>query len=214
MRLTGIICQAAGGLAVVLALVLACDLLMHLPRDFSEPKVHQCLVNVGYEIGMGMRTWGLRHHNQYPFNVSTNEGGTLELCARDSEGFDSNAWRHFQVLSNELGDPTFLVCPNDHKHKPARDFQSLGPKNVSYRLRTGPSLTETNGIEVLLVCPTDGNTVYSDVHWNDSPRSPQPAYRYATTFRQGLGQVLISLGAAALLIGLGSHLRLKRPPTV
>lgn len=191
----------------MLALVLTHDLVTHRPTDFWEPKFHRCWANVTHEIGIGIRAWGIDHHNQYPFNVSTNEGGTLELCARDSEGFDSNAWRHFQVLSNELGDPTFLVCPNDHKHKPARDFQSLGPENVSYRLRTGPSLTETNGTEVLVVCPIDGNTVYSDGHWDDSPRSPQPAYRYATTFRQGLGQVLISLGVAALLIGLGSFLK-------
>jgi hypothetical protein len=158
-------------------------------------------------IGFSLRIWAQDHHGQYPFNVSTNEGGTLELCARGSDGFDRNAWRHFQVLSNELADPAALVCPKDRKHEPAHDFQSLGPENVTYRLRTGPSLNATNRSDVLVVCPLDGNLIYGDCHWEDTVPSTADGWRYATSFRQGGGQILISLGAAAFFAGLGSFLK-------
>ena len=207
MKLTGIFCQIAGGLALVVALLLAHDLFTHRLTDYLRSDPDMCWENLAHMIGMGMRVWAQVHRGQYPFNVSTNQGGTLELCARDSRGFDSNAWRHFQVLSNELADPACLVCLKDRKHKPALDFRSFGPENVSYRLRTGPGLTETNGTEVLVVCPIDCNTVYSDGHWDETPGSTQVNYRYATTFRQGRGQVLIAMGVAAVLIGLGCRLK-------
>jgi hypothetical protein len=150
------------------------------------------------------------HHGQFSFNVSTNESGTRELCDRSSDGFDRNAWLHFRVLSNELADPAFLVCPRDRKHKPARDFQSLGPENVTYRLRTGTNLTEDNTKDVLVVCPLDGIEVYCDGHWGVTVPSAPGGWRYANSFREGVGQILISLGAAALLFGLGSHLKSRR----
>jgi hypothetical protein len=206
MKVTGRFCQIAGGLAVAIALALAHDLFTHRPTDYLRPDPDICWENLGHRIGLGFGSWAQAHHGQYPFNVSTNEGGTRELCVRGSDGFDRNAWRHFQVLSNELADPAGLVCPKDRKHKAARDFQSLGPENVSYRLRTGPSLTETNKTDVLITCPLDGKFIYADGNWGDSPFG-EPAYRYASTYRQGLRQVLISLGAGALLIGLGMSLK-------
>ena len=66
-----------------------------------------------------------------------------------------------------------------------------------------------------MVCPIDGNTIYSDGHWDDTTGSAHVNYRYASTLRQGLGQVLISAGAGALLIGLGSfvkHAHRQREP--
>jgi hypothetical protein len=215
MKLTGTFCQIAGALAFAVALLLAHDLFTHGDYFGSKPDV--CWENVTHMIGLGLRAWAQDHHDQYPFNVSTNEGGTLELCARGSDGFDSNAWLHFQVLSNELVDPACLVCPKDRKHKPAHDFQSLRPENVTYRLRTGPNLNATNRSGVLVVCPLDGNVIYGDGHWEDTVPSAPDSWRYTTSFRQGVGQILISLGAAALLIGLGcfitySHKRRQSEP--
>jgi hypothetical protein len=213
MKLTGICCQIAGtlcliagGVALVVAVAFAHDLFTHRPPNSSESDLATCQAHVAEAIGLSLRSWAQDHHDQYPFNVSTNEGGTLELCARGSDGFDSNAWLHFRALSNELADPAFLVCPKDRKHKPARDFQSLRPENVTYRLRTGTNLTQDNAKEVLVVCPLDGNVIYGDCHEDRLP-SLVDGWRYATSFRQGVGQILISLGAAALLIGLGCFIK-------
>src|ERR1035441_10634479 len=124
MRMTGTLCHAAGALAFALALLLAHDLFTRGLAKYSASQPDECWGNVTHLIGISLRVWAQNHQGQYPFNVSTNQGGTLELCDRGRDGFDRNTWRHFQVLSNEVVDPEALVCPKDRKHKPARDFQS------------------------------------------------------------------------------------------
>ena len=190
----------------MVAVAFAYDLFTHRPADYSESERVTCQAQVVDGIGLALRSWAQDHHGQFPFNVSTNEGGTRELCARGRDGFDSNAWLHFQAASNELADPAFLVCPRDRKRKPARNFQSLGPENVTYRLRTSTNLTEDNTKDVLVVCPLDGIEVYCDGHWGVTAPTADN-WRYATGFHQGMGQILVSLGGAALFIGFGSLIR-------
>ena len=100
--------------------------------------------------------------DKFPFNVSTNAGGTLEFCAKGSDGFDRNAARHFQVMSNELGTPKILVCPQDKARKPSADFANFQAGNVTYQLRSGTNLSEATPREVLIMCPVDGNILYCD----------------------------------------------------
>lgn len=206
-QIAGTVCLIAGGLALVVALALAYDLLAHKPADSPDSELATCQAALD-AIGLALRTWATDHHNQFPFNVSTNTGGTLQLCARGGDGFDSNAWMHFRVASNELSEPAFLVCPKDRKHKPARDFQSFGPKNVTYRLRTGPNVTQDNPNEVMVVCPLHGIAVCTDGHLERRGPPVVDSWRYATSFCQGVGQILICVGTGALLVGLGAFLKL------
>jgi prepilin-type processing-associated H-X9-DG protein len=127
----------------------------------GQKAVHITCVNNLKQIGLCFRILSDDRGN-YPFNVSTNAGGTLELCAMGKDGFDSNAALHLKALSNELVTPIVLICPQDSSKKVAVDFQSLGPANVSYRLRTGTNISEANPRTVLLVCPIDGNILYCD----------------------------------------------------
>jgi hypothetical protein len=120
-----------------------------------------CINNLK-QVGLAFRQWALDYGDRFPFNVSTNEGGTLELCAPDKDGFDASAARHFQVMSNELNTPRILVCPKDKGRKPAKEFASLLPANVTYRVRSGTNVSDTHPREILVVCPVDGNTVYCD----------------------------------------------------
>jgi prepilin-type processing-associated H-X9-DG protein len=92
--------------------------------------------------------------------VSTNQGGTLEMCSQEGDGFDMNAVLHFQVLSNELNTPKILVCPGDASRQPAISFQALQSANVSYQLHSG--VNETNTQAVLAVCPIHGNVLFCD----------------------------------------------------
>ncbi|MCL4786304.1 MAG: hypothetical protein KJ070_05835 [Verrucomicrobia bacterium] len=108
------------------------------------------------------RQWALDYGDRFPFNLSTNEGGTLEVCAPDKDGFDASAAWHFQVLSNELNTPVILVCPKDKTRKPAKDFASLLPASVTYRVRSGTNVSDAHPKEILVVCPVDGNTLYCD----------------------------------------------------
>lgn len=128
-------------------------------RDKARKQEINCVNNLKH-IGLAFRQWALDNGDRFPFNVATNEGGTLEWCALDGEGFDASAFRHFQVLSNELNTPLVLICPKDTGRKPANDFVSLLPENVKYRVRSGTNISDTHPQEVLVVCPVDGNTLY------------------------------------------------------
>jgi hypothetical protein len=114
------------------------------------------------QIGLAFKTWALDHQDRFPFSQSTNDGGTMELCARGGDGFDSNAALHFQVMSNELSTPLILRCPKDRTTKPARNFSSLRAENVTYRMRSGTNVTEAHPEEALVKCPIHGNILHCD----------------------------------------------------
>ena len=147
-------------------LVLPAMLLPALSRAKSRAQSAMCANNLK-QVGIAFKTWALDHNDEFPFNVSTNSGGTLELCARGADGYDRNAALHFMVLSNELSTPLILVCPASRNSSsggksPALDFRNLQSANVSYLLRTGPGIGETNPSEVLAVCPACGNVLLVD----------------------------------------------------
>jgi hypothetical protein len=120
-----------------------------------------CLANLK-DVGLSLRTYSIDNDGHFPFHVSTNWGGTMELRAIGPDGFDTNAFLHFMVVSNELSVTWLLVCPGDTGRRAATNFAGLRPENVTYRLRTADTVTETNPWEVLAVCPIDGNTAYCD----------------------------------------------------
>jgi len=151
-----------GYVAVVVTLViLPAMLLPALTRAKGKAQEISC-VNHMKSIGLSFRTWAIDNDGNYPFNLSTNKGGTMELSARGVDGFDINAARIFQVMSNELSTPKVLICPADSKRQPAPNFESLQPANVSYRVCSGTNVNETNPQEVLAVCPIHNNVLLSD----------------------------------------------------
>lgn len=119
-------------------------------------------VNNMKQINLAARLWAGDNNDQYPFNVSSSKGGTLELCERGGDGYDRNAYRHFQVMSNELNTPKILVCPGDSGKQAALDFAELQSWQVSYQIRTGPKVSDTNPNEVLIYCPIHHHTGLTD----------------------------------------------------
>ncbi len=158
--------------------ILPAMLLPALARAKERAQMAWCRNNL-VEIGMAFRTWSLDHTNQLPFNLSTNAGGTLELCNRDAKGYDRNAFLHFMVLSNEVSTPKVLVCPasghgGSGNPSPAPDFQHLTAANVSYLLCTGPSINESNPSATLAICPVCGSTLLVDGSVQVSPSKWPP----------------------------------------
>ena len=150
-----------GYASIVMTLILAGLLLPALARAKSKAQRIHCSNNLK-QVGLSFRTWGIDHADRFPFNVPAQEGGTLEFCARGTDGFDANAWRHLQVLSNELSTPKILVCPADSSKQPASDFISFGPGNVSYQVRSGTNIDDTHPDELLARCPIHNNELLCD----------------------------------------------------
>jgi hypothetical protein len=87
-------------------------------------------------LGLEYKTWALEHGDSFPMALAADQGGSLEH-AEDGEVF-----RHFQVLSNELADSRFLICPADFR-QPAIGFPGgLSNTNLSYFV--GLDASDTN----------------------------------------------------------------------
>ena len=141
--------------------ILAALLLPALARAKYRAQEINCRNNMK-QMGLAFRTFAIDNDGNFPFNLSTNKGGTLELCRPGSDGFDRNSAYHFQVMSNELSTTKILVCPADSTKQPALNFESLQPENVSYQVHSGKNVTETNPEEVLAVCPIHNNVALCD----------------------------------------------------
>jgi hypothetical protein len=71
-----------------------------------------CVSNLK-NIGFGFHTWAIDFDNEFPMQRSVTNGGTREAIA---------AYQHFQVISNELNLPQYLVCPSDRGRAAATNF--------------------------------------------------------------------------------------------
>lgn len=99
-----------------------------LPRWFDtkrESMSARCVSNLK-QISLADKNW-LDHGGRFPWEVSTNKGGTMEWDETP------DVFRHLQVNSNELQTPRVLVCPTDKRRKVASSFASrVSNANVSY----------------------------------------------------------------------------------
>jgi type II secretory pathway pseudopilin PulG len=97
----------------------------------------QCVNNLK-QVGLSFRVWEGDNGDKYPMSISETNGGTIEYIT------GTNAWRHFQVMSNELMTPKILFCPaeSDHRRTVGTNFYKLDNRNLSYFV--GTVSNETN----------------------------------------------------------------------
>ena len=133
------------------------------PKRPADELSDQC-VNQLTRIGIAFNIWARDHNYKYPFNLSTNAGGTKEICVPSKDGFDANAAMHFKIMSNGLSAPKILVCPADSSKSPATNFSGMKEENVSYLLHTEPDVDESHPEAILARCPIHGHTLYCDGH--------------------------------------------------
>ena len=111
---------------VFVLLVLAAILLPALAAAKKKTSKIGCVNNVK-QIGLAFRIWTGDNGDKYPMEVSTTNGGTMELAAA------GDAVATFQVMSNELSTPKVLVCPQDANCSYATNFYGgFTAKNISY----------------------------------------------------------------------------------
>jgi prepilin-type N-terminal cleavage/methylation domain-containing protein/prepilin-type processing-associated H-X9-DG protein len=122
-------------LLMVIAIIalLAVMLLPALARAKAQSKVVACASQLR-QVGLGFHAFAHDHDGHFPMDAPTNTGGSLEFAQAGASlgGPFYFAFRHFQVLSNDLVTPRLLVCPADFLREPVPDFASLRNEHVSY----------------------------------------------------------------------------------
>jgi hypothetical protein len=157
-----------GYVSIAYTLLLAALLIPNFHAARAPSQARACSGQMR-QIGLAFRIWSIDHQDQFPFNVSTNSGGTKEFCDRDANGFDRNARRHFAVLAPELGSTKILLCPRDKSKTAAPDFEHLTSGNITYRLRSGSELIESDPAEILAECPIHGILLHCDGSIEEKP---------------------------------------------
>ncbi|HET7623909.1 MAG TPA: hypothetical protein VFM25_01500 [Verrucomicrobiae bacterium] len=132
-------------------------------QKYNKPRVQEitCVNNLK-QIGLAFTLWAGDHDGRFPFNVSTNDGGSLELSVVGANGFLIDPVPTFRAMSNELKTPVILICPENRTAKRSMDFSMIKAENVTYRIHAGTNVDNSHPGAVLVVCPVDGNTLYCD----------------------------------------------------
>jgi competence protein ComGC len=111
---------------VGIILLLACLVLPAVFNNRGKAKAEACRDNLK-QIGVAFRTWALDCGDRYPSGVTLNNGGAKEQIET------GNVFFNFLVMSNEIGSPKILVCPEDGEKTAKADFGcGFSNNNVSY----------------------------------------------------------------------------------
>ncbi len=95
------------------------------------------------QIGLAFRIFANDNEEKLPWAVSTNQGGSREFLE-----VPFSAFRHFVVMSNELGTPRLLVCPDDRRRTSASNVSSFRD-NTSLSYFAGLDASDTNPVSFL-----------------------------------------------------------------
>lgn len=116
---------------------------MHKGVKVRAPQA-QCLSHLR-QIALGYTLWANDNTNLYPWEVSTNSGGTLELSER------GNAVDQFQPLTAYVMPPAILVCPVDRGRSAANSYLGLSNSNLSYFVSLDATITTTLNPSILIL---------------------------------------------------------------
>jgi prepilin-type N-terminal cleavage/methylation domain-containing protein len=114
-------------LLVVIAIIVVLFALLYPAMDnkpMHAPRV-KCLNNLR-QNGMAFLLWANEHEDQYPWQASVTNGGSLESIPR------GQVFPHFQTLSNYVRYMSDLVCPTDKVKQVATNFTEFSDTNISY----------------------------------------------------------------------------------
>jgi type II secretory pathway pseudopilin PulG len=129
---------------VIVVFVLALVAVVLLPAlaaaKRKSSKINGCVNNLRV-IGIALRIWEGDNGDKFPMDVPAALGGAQELIPT------GNVAMCFQVMSNELGSPKFVNCPNDARHPMATNWD-LRSTNISYFI--GLNATDDGGPQTLL----------------------------------------------------------------
>jgi prepilin-type processing-associated H-X9-DG protein len=114
------------GMVIAIVMILVVVFLPRFARSPEHSSRINCVNNLKL-IGLAYRIWAGDNNDKYPMQVSTTNGGTMELMADGK-----NVWRNFLVMSNELSTPKILFCPADAGRIRATNFSNDLKDKISY----------------------------------------------------------------------------------
>jgi prepilin-type processing-associated H-X9-DG protein len=120
---------------LLIAIIFVGLLLPALSRPTQRaPRIH-CVNNLK-QNWIAFRIWSGDNGDKFPMDVSTNMGGTKEFVG------GNEVYRHFQAMSNELGNPKMVICPSDQKRSAATNFTTdFNSSHVSYFVGVDANVT-------------------------------------------------------------------------
>lgn len=128
-------------IVVIVTVLLVLAVLPAILGHGRKPRYSINCASMLKQVSLASRMWSNDNSDRFPWQVSTNEGGTLEF-AESPEVF-----RHFDVMSNELSSPKVLVCPRDTERLRASRFgPPLANSNLSYFVGIEASETKPQSI--------------------------------------------------------------------
>jgi competence protein ComGC len=126
-------------IVVVGVLLVAAGLILPMfGKAKSGPGPENCVNNLK-QVDMAFPMWANDHNNNFPMQVSTNDGGAREFL----DG--ANFYMAFAVMSNEISVPGVLVCPQDKDKTKATNFTEVNRNHLSYFLGLDATAELTNG---------------------------------------------------------------------
>ncbi|HTR40207.1 MAG TPA: hypothetical protein VMH87_01150 [Pseudomonadales bacterium] len=127
---------------IVVIIVLAALLLPVISAAKRHALRMKCADNLK-QITLACRDWEGDNNNEYPMTISVTNGGAREMVAV------GDVAHCFQVMSNELIFPKYLICPADRERVPATNFTAdFNNSHISYFIN--PDANEMYPQEVLL----------------------------------------------------------------
>jgi len=188
---------------VVVVFVLAVLVAMLLPALTAakrRPSSVGWCANYLKQISLSYRLWAGDNGDKYPMEVSVTNGGTMELVGR------LDAWKTFQVMSNQLSTPKVLLCPQDSGHGTyATNFGGDLKNKISYFIGLDSSLDSTNtflsgdGNFLLNNSPANYGLVNinsnASLAWDTSRHAGFKKQGWFTKIKTGFGNICLADGS-------------------
>jgi prepilin-type N-terminal cleavage/methylation domain-containing protein len=173
----------------------------------SKMRAHDQLIrctNNLKQVGLAAYVWKRDHGDKLPMALSETNGGTMEFIT------GANAWRHFQVMSNELSTPTILFCPaeSDRGRTPATNFSSFGNANLSYFV----GVDATNSIFNAMLSGDHNITNGLPLKNGILELPPKQAARWTSKQHKQFGIVVLADGSVQMIGTNGLRSLIDNPP--
>jgi hypothetical protein len=126
-------------IVIIVVIILVMTLIPASPHRSPSQKI-SC-INCLKQLGLAYKIWAGDNNDKCPMEISVTNGGAMEWMNTP------DAWKVYQVMSNELSTPKIIYCPADTRAGPATNFTTDLKNKISYFV--GWDASDTNPAALL-----------------------------------------------------------------